>query len=233
MKAILQDRQSGFTLIEIAIVLVIIGVLIASVLQAQEMINSAKVKNLASDFRQVPVYIYGYLDKFKQLPGDDPRVVANVGGILATSPAGVQGNHLINGLWDSSTNTDESFLFWQHVRLAGLSAGPTDITDPTYIPRNADGGIMGIQSNTGFVTITLPTAMTGVYIICSDGILGKNVRQLDLTLDDGETSTGSVRAVIQSVGGGGAGGAGGGAGGVAVTSTAVVDANSYTVCMGI
>ena len=221
MKAISQGRQSGFTLIEIAIVLVIIGVLIAAVLQAQEMINSAKVKNLANDFRQVPVYIYGYLDKFKTLPGDDPRVVANISGTLATTPAGVQGNSEINGLWNSSTSTDESFLFWQHVRLAGLSAGPANIADPTYIPRNADGGIMGIQSNVGFVTITAPTAMTGTYIICSDGILGKFVKQLDITLDDGETSTGSVRAVLKS------------APGTAVLSTAIVDANSYTVCMGV
>ncbi len=221
MKAISRNRQSGFTLIEIAIVLVIIGLLLAAVLQGQEMINSAKVKNLATDFRQIRVYIYSYLDRFRELPGDDPRVVANVTGTLATSPAGVQGNSVINGLWNSSTSTDESFLFWQHVRLAGLAAGPTDIANPSYTPRNADNGIMGIQSNVGFVTITAPTAMTGTYIICSEGILGKFVKQLDVTLDDGETSTGSVRAVLQS------------APGTAVLSTAIADANSYIVCMGI
>jgi len=221
MKTISRNQLSGFTLIEIAIVLVIIGLLLAAVLQGQEMINSAKVKNLATDFRQIPVYIYSYLDRFRELPGDDPRVVANVTGTLATSPAGVQGNSVINGLWNSSTNTDESFLFWQHVRLAGLAAGPTDIANPSYTPRNADNGIMGIQSNVGFVTITAPTAMTGTYIICSEGILGKFVKQLDVTLDDGETSTGSVRAVLQS------------APGTAVLSTAIADANSYIVCMGI
>jgi prepilin-type N-terminal cleavage/methylation domain-containing protein len=221
MKTISRNRLTGFTLIEIAIVLVIIGLLLAAVLQGQEMINSAKVKNLATDFRQIPVYIYSYLDRFRELPGDDPRVVANVTGTLATSPAGVQGNSVINGLWNSSTSTDESFLFWQHVRLAGLAAGPTDIANPSYIPRNADNGIMGIQSNVGFVTITAPTAMTGTYIICSEGILGKFVKQLDVTLDDGETSTGSVRAVLQS------------APGTAVLSTAIADANSYIVCMGI
>lgn len=221
MKLIMLNRQSGFTLIEIAIVLVIIGLLLIAVLQGQAMINSAKVKNLASDFRKVPVYIYGYLDRFKELPGDDPRVVINVSGTLATTPAGVQGNGSINGLWNSTTPTDESFLFWQHARLSGLAAGTTDISNPAYIPRNADNGIMGIQSNVGFVTITAPTAMTGVYIICSDGILGKYVRQLDITLDDGETSTGSVRAVLQS------------APGTAISSAAISEADSYTVCMGI
>ena len=222
MKTISKNRQSGFTLIEIAIVLVIIGLLLGGVLKGQEMINSAKVKNIANDFRQIPVYIYGYQDRFRAIPGDDARVVANISGNLATTPAvSTVGNGVINGLWNSSTNTDESFLFWQHVRLAGLAAGPTNIADATYIPRNADGGIMGIQSNVGFATITAPTAMTGTYIICSDGIIGKFVKQLDITLDDGETSTGSVRAVLQS------------APGTAVLSTAVVDANSYTVCMGV
>ena len=221
MRSVFQTRQSGFTLIGIAIVLLVIGLLLTAALQGQKMINSAKVKNLAGDFRKVPVYIYGYLDRFKEVPGDDPRVVANVAGTPATSPAGVQGNSVINGLWNSTTTTDESFLFWQHARLAGLAAGSTDVSNPAYIPRNADNGIMGIQSNVGFVTITAPTAMTGTYIICSDSILGKYVRQLDITLDDGESSTGSVRAVLQS------------SPGTAVLSTAVAEADSYTVCMGI
>ncbi|HZW86330.1 MAG TPA: prepilin-type N-terminal cleavage/methylation domain-containing protein, partial [Gallionella sp.] len=56
----MKRSQSGFTLIEIAIVLVIIGLLLGGVLKGQELINSAKVKNLATDFRNIPVFIYGY-----------------------------------------------------------------------------------------------------------------------------------------------------------------------------
>ena len=67
----MKRNQSGFTLIEIAIVLVIIGLLLGGVLKGQELINSAKVKNLATDFKNIPVFIYGYQDKFKALPGDD------------------------------------------------------------------------------------------------------------------------------------------------------------------
>ena len=43
----MKRNQSGFTLIEIAIVLVIIGLLLGGVLKGQELINSSKVKNLA------------------------------------------------------------------------------------------------------------------------------------------------------------------------------------------
>ena len=67
----MKSHQKGFTLVEIAIVLVIIGLLLGGVLKGQELINSAKVKNIASDFRNVQVMIYGYQDKFRKLPGDD------------------------------------------------------------------------------------------------------------------------------------------------------------------
>ena len=80
-------RQSGFTLIEIAIVLVIIGLLLGGILKGQELINSARVKNLATDFRNIPLFIYGYQDKFRALPGDDSAAVAHVGGHASLPPA--------------------------------------------------------------------------------------------------------------------------------------------------
>ena len=52
----------------------------------------------------------------------------------------------IDGVWNTTTVTDESALFWQHVRLAGLAAGPTSTGDAAYFPTNADGGRMGIES---------------------------------------------------------------------------------------
>ena len=70
----MRSQQSGFTLVEIAIVLVIIGLLLGGILKGQELINSAKVKNLANDFRVIPTYIYAFQDKFKALPGDDEHL---------------------------------------------------------------------------------------------------------------------------------------------------------------
>ena len=54
----MKNNQSGFTLVEIAIVLVIIGLLLGGVLKGQELINSAKVKNLANDFRNIPTMVF-------------------------------------------------------------------------------------------------------------------------------------------------------------------------------
>jgi prepilin-type N-terminal cleavage/methylation domain-containing protein len=215
----MKSQQSGFTLVEIAIVLVIIGLLLGGILKGQELINSAKVKNLANDFRVIPTYIYAYQDKFKALPGDDAQVVPHVGATGTQGATPPAGNGVINGNWNSATATDESFLFWQHARLANLAAGPTDTADPTYIPRNAVGGVIGISSATGAqVQIT---GMTGTYQVCSAGILGKFAKQLDIQMDDGNTATGSLRVVAD----------GAAMGAAAVATAAIDDATNYTVCM--
>lgn len=222
-------KQSGFTLIEIAIVLVIIGLLLGGILKGQELINSAKVKNLATDFRSIPVYIYGYQDKFKALPGDDANATTHVTGATTNG----NGNGVIEGAWNTTTNANESCNFWQHVRLAGLAAGPTTVecatATNTYVPRNSEGGLIGIQSGTS-VAANSPVkdasnnALRGTYVICSRGILGKFVKQLDTTLDDGNTATGSMLATAET----------GYAIGNAATATASIDdAATYVVCMGV
>ena len=198
MKSI-KSQQSGFTLVEIAIVLVIIGLLLGGILKGQELINSAKVKSFAQDYRTIQTALYGYQDRFKALPGDHAAVVTALPGppaaTLASTPAGVQGNGQINGLWDSATDTDESCLVWQHLRMAGFLAGPTAVScaaGADYLQKNADGGRIGISSTTQIA------GMTGSFFICSSGILGKFARQLDTQLDDGTTTTGSVRVALVS-----------------------------------
>lgn len=216
----MKRNQSGFTLIEIAIVLVIIGLLLGGVLKGQELINSAKVKNLAGDFKNIPVFIYGYQDKFKALPGDDIAAASHVG---ATATNG-NGNGIINGMWDSVTATDESVIFWQHVRLAGLAPGETAVNLTTYLPTNAAGGRIGITNATA---ANLPiTGLRGSYIICSKGILGKFAKQIDTTLDDGSTTTGSVMVMNDQTAPGTPGAA------AVASSTVNFDDTPYTVCMG-
>ena len=66
-----RNPQSGFTLVEIAIVLVIVGLLIGGVLKSQELILNAKLKKIERDRSGVTTAILSYQDRYRQLPGDD------------------------------------------------------------------------------------------------------------------------------------------------------------------
>jgi prepilin-type N-terminal cleavage/methylation domain-containing protein len=235
----MKSRQAGFTLVEIAIVLVIIGLLLGGVLKGQELINSAKVKNFATDFRNVPLFIYGYQDKYKALPGDHHTVTTAISGstlatlpassgnpaVACTNPSGgstCTGNGVIDGVWTSTTTTHETQLFWQHVRMAGLAAGPT-VTTADLRPTNADGGFIGIESGSAATAGAYISGMTPTYLVCSTGILGKYAKQLDTTMDDGNTATGSMRVVTAAHT----------RGNPASATSAVDDSSSFIVCMGL
>jgi prepilin-type N-terminal cleavage/methylation domain-containing protein len=71
-------KQKGFTLIEIAIVLVIIGLLVGGVLQGQELIENSRVKQVVKDMNGTAAAIFTYQDRYGRLPGDD----GNANGLL-------------------------------------------------------------------------------------------------------------------------------------------------------
>ncbi len=205
--------QNGFTLVEIAIVLLIIGLLLGGVLKGQELIDSAKAKNLGQDLRSIPAMIHAYQDRFRALPGDDRAATRHLCSAEENCTAFGNGNGVIDGDWDATADT-ETVRFWQHLRLANLMTGSTDTDAPDFLPRNALGGRLGIQRGNSVLGVP------GSLVVCSDAIPGKLVRQLDIALDDGDPARGSLRA-----------GTSGEGGLVAIsTSNPLVDANSHTVC---
>lgn len=214
----MRKQQTGFTLVEIAIVLVIIGLLLGGVLKGQELVNNAKVKNLGNDFRGVSSFVYAYQDRFRALPGDDRAAAIHLNGGTNAAAANL-GNARINGAWNSVTANDESFLFWQHVRLAGLATGTTNTAAADYIPRNAEGGVIGVTSDP---VLTAPaTPYPASFYVCSQGIQGRFARQIDTTLDDGNTQTGTIRVITDNAANMAD----------AINVMAANDAVLYTVCM--
>lgn len=222
--------QRGFTLIEIAIVLVVIGLLLGGVMKGQELIHGAKVKNLANDFRTTATLVYAYQDRFRQFPGDQTQTQLDsafgAGSASACTPAAAglcaSNNGRLDGSWDATALTAETYAFWQHVRLANLANGATLTTDANYLPRNAEGGRLGIESGIGGTGTATPyiASMRGAYFICSGNVLGRHVRQLDDMLDDGNTAGGSLQAVP----------AGSARGTAASATTDIQDGLQYTVC---
>lgn len=184
----MKNQQGGFTLVEIAIVLVIIGLLLGGVLKGQELITQAKIKNVANDLNGMAAAIYGYQDRYKKFPGDDNGAAARWLNPAATNGSG---DGQISGDFNSKAATDESREFWQHLRLSGFVGGDTATKDQ---PNNASGGIVGVQTNTG------PSAKLELagLVICSSNLPGKMANAIDAQFDDGSSSRGTVRGYTQS-----------------------------------
>jgi len=182
-------HQPGFTLVELAIVLVIIGLVLAAVLKGQEMIQNAKVKNLVNDLKSVSVAYYAYQDRYKAVPGDDAAAANHfTGGVNGGGDGAITGLYTATAALVAAT---ESNNFWQHTRMAGFMTG-TATAAAANPPTNSLGGLLGIQSQvsaTGGSTygITGPVA-------CAGGVPWKIAQAADELLDDGNSDTGTVRA---------------------------------------
>jgi len=116
----MRKQQRGFTLIEIAIVLVIIGLLLGGVLKGQELITSARVRNLISAQDGVKAAFFGFQDRFRAFPGDYSQATQNIANVLPTSPCG-GGNGNGNGVIDAAGT--ESILAWEHLSKSGFITG--------------------------------------------------------------------------------------------------------------
>src|SRR5215203_6591843 len=77
----MRKQQQGFTLIEIAIVLVIIGLLLGGVLKGQELITGARVRNIIQQQDGVKAAYFGFLDRYRALPGDYANATATIAGV--------------------------------------------------------------------------------------------------------------------------------------------------------
>jgi prepilin-type N-terminal cleavage/methylation domain-containing protein len=222
----LNKKQAGFTLVEIAIVLVIVGLLIGGVLKGQEMITNAKLKRIESDNAGLLAALYSYQDRYLQLPGDDAaasgRFSAYTGTIMdgdgdgaigcGANPAGCAA---AVADWNQSIAATlatgaphETLKFFAHLRAAGLVAGaPDDVNRPA----NAFGGPIGVQDGS--------LGMSGQVTIFG-GIDGPIASILDGRLDDSNPAAGRVQA--QVVGGAGMLNA-------AAAATAYSDQSSYNM----
>src|SRR5258708_39818102 len=141
----MKQVQKGFTLVEIAIVLVIIGLLLGGILKGQEMITQAKIKNVMADFSGISAAYHGYQERYRAIPGDDPGAIARwTLGLPATPASGAYGDGVVSGAYGSTTANDESRLFWLHLRSAGFVSGTGQ-----QQPFNAVTGMLGWRTGHG------------------------------------------------------------------------------------
>ena len=180
-------KQKGFTLVEIAIVLVIVGLLIGGVLKGQEMITNAKLKRIESDNAGIAAAMFSYQDRYLQLPGDDNAADSRFtmfNGQALTINGDSDGS--IGGAWLGLANTETS-NFWKHLRASGLvPGGGNDATQPS----NAYGGNIGIRDG---------ALLLSGHVTIFGSIEGPIAKILETRLDDGDPSTGRVQSDVTAV----------------------------------
>ena len=201
----MKRAQQGFTLVEIAIVLVIVGLLLGGILKGQEMITQAKVKNAITDFSGVSAAYFGYQDRYRATPGDDSGAT-RWGAASATLQPG-DANRVLAGTYNadcagaaSATVAGESCNWWDHLRRSGFIAG-----SGYNQPSNAFNGLIGVQTGDGAATPAAALAnATGGWtniILCSSNLPDKVAIALDTQMDDGIPQTGAVRGQLQAASG--------------------------------
>jgi len=185
------SKQNGFTLIEIAIVLVIIGLLLGGVLKGQELITGARVRNLIAQQDGIKAAYFGFLDRYRALPGDYAAAAANIPNVAATAACN-NGNGNGSGTIVAA-DANENILVWEHLAKAGFingsytcAAAATSATSPS----NPYGGLVDLQFDAAFQN----QAGSRHNLKTGGSIPSDILAEVDRKVDDGNAGQGTFRS---------------------------------------
>lgn len=166
--------RQAFSLVELSIVLVILGLLTGGILTGQNLIRAAELRSVTTDFNKYQTAVMTFRDKYFYLPGDMPNATQFWGAAHATPSTCITtqstGLPTCNGNGDgqvanlSSTTGDyEQFRFWQHLANAGLVEGRfSGVSGAGGSSHHVNGTNAPLSkiSNAGFGAVTAPTETT-------------------------------------------------------------------------
>jgi prepilin-type N-terminal cleavage/methylation domain-containing protein len=216
-------QKNGFTLIELSIVLVIIGLIVGGVLVGQDLIRAAAVRSTISQLEKYQVAANTFKGKYGYLPGDikDPDATRFGFAARGTYAAEGDGNGIIEGTPSGFGTKSGSYMFagetgmfWVDLSKAGLIDGgffagsPTLYTAPTvtnlayyttlYLPQTklSESSMIGIGSlnNKNYFTISYWYAPNTFSINNNSSITAPQAYNIDKKIDDGLPQTGAILA---------------------------------------
>jgi type II secretory pathway pseudopilin PulG len=192
-------KVAGFTLVELALTLVVIALLIGGILKGWQMVQSARVRSVAENATAIQSAYFAFQDRYGHVAGD--WNAAQAGTAIGTT---------VNGGGDDSGHLDtlpadpwtESNAFWEQLSKAGFIRGTFtgDAVEPTLdndlVPMNVFQRPMLIGRTSDFEGATAPRR----HVIVGRGAPAELLRELDTKLDDGRPHQGNVRATVDDAG---------------------------------
>lgn len=198
--------KSGFSLVELSIVLVILGLLTGGILSGQSLIRAAELRAGVEQYQQYKTALYTFRDRYLAWPGDMPNAIrfwgaADSGDGLGTDCYGTastdkttcngSGDGIIGKpsdvAWGTVHEEHESFRFWQHLANAGLIEGSfTGKTDSSTVANSYTVGINAPSSKLGGHHVAAPYVATGHTSYFSGITYNTNILSLGGGLTSGE-----------------------------------------------
>lgn len=234
--------RSGFSLVELSIVLVILGLLTGGILTGQNLIRAAELRSVTTEFQAYQTAVNTFRDKYFAIPGD----LNNASDFWAASTSG-NGDGTLDSPAAVST-AGETFGFWQQLALAGLIEGSYDGTagaggvDDALISQNVPDSKVGSGGWSVLNVATQTAADTNGYyegnygnmmffgskttndITSAPVLSSEETWNVDTKIDDGRPGTGALRT-LESQGEDD----GTGCGNLDTATTALIDTVEYDV----
>lgn len=184
---IVRSSSRGFTLIEMSVVLVIAALLLAAVLQGQQMVESARYKSLKRDISDYHEAFDTFQQRYNAVPGDYADASTRLNQAWTASQDG-DGNGVIDSgaTLGCDTADEEDCLAWRHLRAARLLSGDDSLAGSAASPAHAFQGMVS-----GFFTDVDGNSEFGHKLLIED-VPAEYANQLDDELDDGVYNSGFV-----------------------------------------
>lgn len=214
MKKTFSSKKSAFSLIELSIVLIVIGLLIAGITGGASLIKSSELRSVMSEARGYAVAVNAFYSQYDALPGDYNSAVGTESTYYGDNDGTIEFAGDASVLGTSGTTGSEGSVAWYALKQIGAiddslthSASANAQTPGTNIPASkikSAGWIFSYENSQNVVALTRATAAASDNEEAADvvtaALLPADSKSIDTKIDDGAANTGKIRSLINTGG---------------------------------